>query len=52
MQGQFLKDLSEWVAAGKIKSRETVKEGIENAPAAFLGLFKGENLGKMLVKLS
>jgi NADPH-dependent curcumin reductase CurA len=51
MQGAFLKDLSAWVAAGKIKSRETVKEGIENAPAAFLGLFKGENLGKMLVKL-
>ncbi len=52
MQGAFLKDLSEWVAAGKIKGRETVKQGIENAPAAFLGLFKGENLGKMLVRLS
>src|SRR5580693_6012396 len=49
MQGAFLKDLSEWVAAGKIKNRETVKEGIENAPAAFMGLFKGENMGKMLV---
>jgi NADPH-dependent curcumin reductase CurA len=52
MQGAFLKDLSEWVAAGKIKNRETVKEGIENAPAAFMGLFKGENVGKMLVRLS
>ncbi len=52
MQGAFLKDLSEWVAAGKIKNRETVKEGIENAPAAFMGLFKGENMGKMLVRLS
>jgi hypothetical protein len=51
MQGAFLKDLSEWVASGKMKGRETVKQGIENAPAAFLGLFKGENLGKMLVKL-
>ena len=51
MQGQFLKDLSGWVASGKFKGRETVREGIENAPAAFLGLFKGENLGKMLVKL-
>jgi NADPH-dependent curcumin reductase CurA len=40
------------VAEGKFKHHETVKEGIENAPAAFLGLFKGENLGKMLVKLS
>lgn len=52
MQGAFIKDMAAWVAAGKIKPRETVKEGIENAPAAFLGLFKGENLGKMLVKLS
>ena len=51
MQGAFLKDLAAWVAAGKIESRETVKDGIENAPAAFLGLFTGENFGKMLVKL-
>ncbi len=52
MQAAYLKDLAGWVAAGKIKNRETVKEGIENAPAAFLGLFKGENMGKMLVRLS
>ena len=51
MQPAFVADLAKWVAEGKIKSRETVKEGIENAPAAFLGLFKGENLGKMLVRL-
>jgi NADPH-dependent curcumin reductase CurA len=52
MQAAYVKDLAGWVAAGKIKPHETVKEGIENAPAAFLGLFKGENLGKMLVRLS
>jgi hypothetical protein len=52
MQAAFVKDLAGWVAAGKIKQTETVREGLENAPAAFLGLFKGENLGKMLVKLS
>jgi len=52
MQAAFAKDLAGWVAEGKFKHMETVKEGIENAPAAFLGLFKGENLGKMLVKLS
>jgi NADPH-dependent curcumin reductase CurA len=52
MTPAFLKDLAEWHAAGKIKWRETVKQGIEQAPAAFLGLFSGENFGKMLVKLS
>ena len=52
MQAAFVKDLAGWVAEGKFKHTETVREGIENAPAAFLGLFKGENLGKMLVKLS
>jgi NADPH-dependent curcumin reductase CurA len=52
MHADFVRDLSGWVAEGKFKHHETVKEGIENAPAAFLGLFKGENLGKMLVKLS
>ena len=52
MQAAFVKDLAGWVAAGKIQSRETVKEGIENAPAAFLGLFNGDNLGKMLVRLN
>ena len=52
MQAAFAQELAGWVAAGKIKSHDTVREGIENAPAAFLGLFKGENLGKMLVKLS
>jgi len=52
MQAAFVKDLAGWVAEGKFKHVETVKEGIEAAPEAFLGLFKGENLGKMLVKLS
>jgi NADPH-dependent curcumin reductase CurA len=51
MQAAFLRDLARWTRDGKIKSRETVKEGIENATAAFMGLFRGENLGKMLVKL-
>ena len=51
MQADYVKDLAGWVAAGKMNYRETIKEGIENAPAAFLGLFKGENFGKMLVKL-
>ncbi len=48
---QFIKDMSGWIAAGQVKWKETVEHGIENAPTAFLKLFKGENLGKMLVKL-
>jgi NADPH-dependent curcumin reductase CurA len=52
MQEAFVRDMSGWIASGKVKWRETVEEGIENAPAAFLKLFKGENLGKMLVKLN
>ncbi len=47
----FLSDMSGWITEGKVKWRETVEHGIEKAPAAFLKLFTGENLGKMLVKL-
>lgn len=49
---EFLQDMSGWIASGKITWRETIDEGIENAPGAFLKLFEGGNLGKMLVKLS
>ncbi|RAK52377.1 NADP-dependent oxidoreductase [Phenylobacterium deserti] len=52
MKADFVRDLSQWVSEGKVTWRETVKEGIEQAPDAFLGLFSGENLGKMLVKLA
>jgi NADPH-dependent curcumin reductase CurA len=48
---QALKDLSGWVASGKLKYRETVAQGLENAPKAFIGLLKGQNFGKQLVKL-
>jgi NADPH-dependent curcumin reductase CurA len=48
---QFEADMRRWIADGRIKWQETVFQGIENAPKAFLGLFSGENLGKMLVKL-
>jgi NADPH-dependent curcumin reductase CurA len=39
------------VREGKIRYRETVVDGLENAPAAFAGLFRGENVGKMLVRV-
>ena len=47
----FLADMSKWIAEGKIVWRETIDDGIEAAPGAFMKLFKGENVGKMLVKL-
>jgi NADPH-dependent curcumin reductase CurA len=48
---RFLRDLSGWVRGGQLKWRETVDHGIEAAPGAFMKLFTGGNIGKMLVKL-
>ncbi len=48
---EFHEQASEWVAAGRLRFRESVVEGIENAPAAFMGLLQGDNVGKMLVKV-
>jgi NADPH-dependent curcumin reductase CurA len=48
----FMRDMAMWTKAGKMKWNETIVDGIENAPEAFVGLFKGENLGKMLVRLA
>ncbi|HXS50448.1 MAG TPA: NADP-dependent oxidoreductase [Sphingomicrobium sp.] len=48
---EFYRDMGGWLKSGAVKSRETVVEGLEHTPDAFLGLFKGENVGKMLVRL-
>ena len=45
-------DLATWAAEGKLKNEVDVVEGLENAPAAFMRLFSGENLGKQLVKIA
>ena len=47
-----IKQMAEWIEMGKIQYRETILEGLENAPRAFIGLFSGENVGKQLVKLT
>jgi len=49
---EALKQLADLVENGTLKYRETIVEGIENAPKAFIGLFKGENFGKQIVKLA
>ena len=49
--GEFYAKAQEWVRDGKLRYRETVVDGIENGPRAFLGLLRGENIGKMLVKV-
>ena len=47
----FLRDMSQWVHEGKVKYKEFVTEGLDSAPAAFMGLLKGANFGKQLVRV-
>jgi len=49
--GDFLREAGQWIRDGKIKYREHIAEGLENAPQAFVGLLKGENFGKQLVRV-
>ena len=49
--GDFLRDMSGWVRDGKVKYKEFVTEGLESAPGAFIGLLKGANFGKQLVRV-
>jgi NADPH-dependent curcumin reductase CurA len=51
-QGDFEKEMGGYLRAGKLKNKETVVEGIDQAVGAFIGLFAGKNTGKMVVKLS
>src|SRR5882672_7551416 len=48
---EFQRDMSVWIHEGKVTWKETIEQGIENAPMSFLKLFKGANFGKMLVQL-
>ncbi|NKB99346.1 MAG: zinc-binding dehydrogenase [Pseudomonadales bacterium] len=52
MREKFLSDMRDWMRDGKMKYSETIMDGIENAPAALIGLLQGENTGKMLVRLA
>jgi NADPH-dependent curcumin reductase len=47
----FRRDMGEWIGAGRVKLREDLVEGLENAPAAFIGLLEGRNFGKLVVRV-
>ncbi|MFD3562286.1 MULTISPECIES: NADP-dependent oxidoreductase [unclassified Streptomyces] len=51
LQPQFVQQVGAWIRSGELKYRETVVEGIENNLEAFLGVLRGDNIGKMVVKL-
>ncbi len=51
-QADFLRDVGEWVRTGRLKYREDIVDGLENAPASFLGLLQGRNFGKLLVRVA
>jgi len=50
--GDFMRDVPAWVGEGRIKYREDVVEGLANAPRALIGLLRGENFGKVLVRVA
>ena len=47
----FARDMASWIAEGRVKYREDIVDGIEQAPEAFVGLLKGKNFGKLVVKV-
>ncbi|GLS88550.1 NADP-dependent oxidoreductase [Cypionkella aquatica] len=51
LYAEFAKAMNAWIEAGKIKYREEIIDGLENAPAAFIGLLKGENFGKRVIRV-
>jgi NADPH-dependent curcumin reductase CurA len=50
--GEFQKLMGDWVRDGRIKYREDLVEGLENAPAAFIGLLTGGNFGKLVIRVA
>ena len=52
LRAQFLADMKRWLNEGRLRYRSTILQGIEQAPAALIGLFTGTNTGKMLVQLA
>src|SRR3546814_20024282 len=51
-RGDFQRDVGQWIRDGRVKWKEPVYEGLDRAAEAFLGLFRGDNFGKMVVRVS
>jgi NADPH-dependent curcumin reductase CurA len=51
LQAQFVREVGGWIGQGRLHYRETVVDGIENTLDAFLGLMRGNSIGKMVVRL-
>jgi len=50
--GEFMQQMSQWVQAGKIKFREDIVDGLDQAPQAFIGMLNGSNFGKLVVRVA
>jgi NADPH-dependent curcumin reductase len=50
--GEFYQQMSAWFGEDKVKSREDMVEGLENAPQAFIGLLEGKNFGKLIIRVA
>ena len=48
----FYRDLTQWIKDGKVVNKHTIVDGFENTIDAFMGLFSGTNIGKMIVKVA
>jgi NADPH-dependent curcumin reductase CurA len=51
-QAEFVNDMAQWLQAGKLAYKQDVRQGLENAPAAFIGMLRGGNFGKLIVQVS
>ncbi len=52
MYADFQRDVSGWIREGRFAYREDIVDGLENAPAAFIGLLRGSNFGKLVVRVA
>lgn len=51
-RADFLRDVTGWIADGRVRHREDITDGLENAPAAFIGMLEGRNFGKTLIRVA